>query len=84
MNIYLAQKTGINLYAYCNNNPVMYSGPNGNFSILATILIISTISGLGLTIGGVITDNNTMTAIGLTMVAIPALVSKDLALFGII
>ena len=73
---------GLNLYAYCGNNPVMYLDPSGNFPILATILIISAIAGLGLTIGGVATDNNTMTAIGLTMVAIPALVSGGLALFG--
>ncbi|WP_051457529.1 RHS repeat-associated core domain-containing protein [Acholeplasma granularum] len=77
-----ATDTGLNLYAYCGNNPVMYSDPSGNFPILATILIISAIAGLGLTIGGVATDNNTMTAIGLTMVAIPALVSGGLALFG--
>ena len=60
----------------------MYLDPSGNFPILATILIISAIAGLCLTIGGVITDNNTMTAISLTMVAIPALISKGLALFG--
>lgn len=73
---------GMNLYAYCGNNPVLYSDPIGTFPILATLLIISAIVGLGLTIGGVATDNNTMTAIGLTMVAIPSLVSGGLALFG--
>ena len=42
--------------------------------ILATILIISAIAGLGLTIGGVATDNNTMTSNReLTMVAIPSI-----------
>ena len=38
--------------------------------------------GMGITIGGVATDNNLMTAIGLTMVAIPALISGDLAIWG--
>ena len=55
--------------------------PSGNFPVLATILIIPAIAGLGLTIGGVATDNNTMTTIGLTMVAISALLSGGLALF---
>ena len=35
---------------------------------------------MGLTIGGVASDNNLMTAIGLTMVAIPALISGCMAL----
>ena len=60
----------------------MYFDPSGNFPILATNLIISAITGLGLTIAGVASDNNTMTAIGLTMIAIPALLSGGLALFG--
>ena len=30
---------GLNLYAYCNNNPIAYSDPNGN-SIIGTIIII--------------------------------------------
>ena len=34
---------------------------------------------MGLTIGGVASDNNTMTAIGLSMVAIPALISGGMA-----
>lgn len=37
---------------------------------------------MGLTIGGVASDNNTMTAIGLTMVAGPALISGVGALFS--
>ena len=35
---------------------------------------------MGLTIGGVASDNNLMTAVGLTMVAIPALISGGMAL----
>ena len=66
---------GTNLYAYCLNNPVMYVDPTGNFPILALVLGITALVGLGLTIGGVASDNNTLTAIGLTMVAIPALIS---------
>ena len=37
---------------------------------------------MGLTIGGVASDNNVMTAIGLTMVAVPALISGVGALFS--
>ena len=43
---------GLNLYAYCGNNPVMYSDPSGHFLIGAIIIgaligaITSTISGI--------------------------------------
>ena len=30
---------GYNMFAYCNNNPIMYSDPNGDLSITACILI---------------------------------------------
>ena len=40
---------GLNLYAYCNNNPVMYADPTGHFAISA--LIIATV--LGAVLGGV-------------------------------
>ena len=69
-----------NLYAYCGNNPVMYVDPTGNFPVLALVLGITALAGLGLTIGGVAADNNTLTAIGLTMVAIPALISGGMAI----
>ena len=66
---------GLNLYLYCNNDPVNYYDPSGHFPVLAAILCGLAIVGMGLTIGGVASDNNTMTAIGLTMVAIPALIA---------
>ena len=46
--------TGLNLYAYCNNNPVMYSDPNGCFAF-TTAMIIGLIAGavIGGTLGGV-------------------------------
>lgn len=59
----------------------MYVDPTGHFSILAIILGLVALTGIGLTIGGVATGNNTMTAIGLTMVAIPALISGGMALY---
>lgn len=40
--------TGTNLFAYCGNNPVMYSDPSGNFPILLTMIIIGALVGGGL------------------------------------
>ena len=57
----------------------MYSDASGNFPILATIFGITAIVGMVLTGFGVGYDNNTLTAIGLTMVAIPALISGGMA-----
>ena len=58
----------------------MYADPSGCFPVLACILGLIALVGMGLTIGGVASDNNLMTAIGLTMVAIPALISGGMAL----
>ena len=70
---------GLNLFTYCNNNPVMYSDGDGNFPILAFILGISALVGIGLTIGGVASDNSALKSIGLSMVAISALISGGIA-----
>ena len=70
---------GLNLYAYCGNDPVNYYDPSGHFPIIAIFLGLTALVGMVLTIGGVASDNNTMTAIGLTMVAIPALISGGIA-----
>ncbi|MBO5316501.1 MAG: RHS repeat-associated core domain-containing protein, partial [Clostridia bacterium] len=37
---------GYNMYAYCNNNPVMYVDPSGESIVLIIILIIAVVSGL--------------------------------------
>ena len=42
---------GLNLYSYCNNNPVMYSDPDGHSIILACLIIGAIV---GATAGGVI------------------------------
>ena len=39
---------GLNLYAYCNNNPIMLADPNGHFGIGLTLLIAT---GVGLAFG---------------------------------
>ena len=70
---------GLNLYAYCGNNPVMGVDPEGNFPILAFILGLCALVGMGLTIAGVTSGNHTLTAIGLTFVAIPAFISGGMA-----
>ena len=39
--------TGLNLYAYCGNNPVMYTDITGEFPILITLIIVGAIVGGG-------------------------------------
>ena len=73
---------GLNLYIYCLNNPVMYIDPTGYFPLLALILGLVAVTGLGLTIGGVASGNNIVTAVGLTMTTASALISGGIALIG--
>ena len=41
---------GLNIFTYCGNDPVMYSDGSGHFPILACVLGITALVGLGLTI----------------------------------
>ena len=66
------------------NDPINYSDQSGCFPILAVILCGIALIGMGLTIGGVASDNNTLTAIGLGMVGTAALISGGIALGGAI
>ena len=51
-----------------------YCDPSGH-SVIAIVLSVLAVAGLVTTGIGVATDNNTLTAIGLTMVAVPAIIS---------
>ena len=62
------------------NNLIMYAYPSGNFPVLACILAATALVGLGLTIGGVASDNSTLTAIGLGITGIAALGAGGLAI----
>ena len=44
---------GINLFTYCNNNPVMYSDGSGHVAILATLLALGMGALIGASVGGV-------------------------------
>ncbi len=44
--------SGMNLYAYCLNNPVMYSDPSGNFVISSFLISIAIGFAIGAVIGG--------------------------------
>ena len=50
----------LNLYAYCNNNPVMYSDPRGDFifSLIASIVVNAALSAVGSVLGQLITTQN--------------------------
>ena len=58
--------------------------PDGCFPVLAIILCGIALVGMGLTIGGVASDNNILAAVGLGMVGVAALVSGGIALAGAI
>ncbi len=48
----LANSIGeLNLYVYCNNNPIMYTDPTGEFPVLATILCVIGVLAGGLFFG---------------------------------
>ena len=70
---------GLNLYCYCNNDPVNFVDPSGNSAFLVALSVLA-VAGFVATGIGVATDNNMLTAIGLTAVAIPAMISGGLAL----
>ena len=52
---------GLNLYAYCNNDPINYKDPSGHFGIFATILISTIIGaaiGAGVNLGKQLIQND--------------------------
>ena len=69
----------LNLFAYCNNNPVNFVDHSGH-SATAIVLSVIAVAGLLATAFGVATDNNILTAVGLTAVAIPAMISGGMAI----
>lgn len=63
---------GLNLYAYCSNNPIMYRDENGNISVLAGIAIgigVLALTGAGLTIGGRLSSKGIITNIGDSLIS---------------
>ena len=44
---------GLNLFAYCGNNPVMYVDPNGNFALISFLIGLGIAAGIGAGIGAV-------------------------------
>ncbi len=48
---------GLNLYCYCNNDPVNYSDPSGHFAISLTILGLIIGATIGATVGGIAAYN---------------------------
>ena len=48
---------GLNLYCYCNNDPVNYADPSGRFAISLTILGLIIGAAIGATVGGVVAYN---------------------------
>ena len=45
---------GLNLWTYCNNNPIMYVDPDGNFFFSLTALIVGAIVGSSIAFGTVV------------------------------
>ena len=44
---------GLNLYAYCNNNPVMFADPSGHFAIIPFLIGLGISTLIGAIVGGV-------------------------------
>ena len=62
---------GLNLYSYCNNNPVMYSDPTGEFVISSFLIALAittvAITATGAVVGGIsaaIKNEDVLTGIG--------------------
>ena len=69
---------GINLFSYCHNNPIMYVDETGHFSVLAGIMIgvgFLAATGLGLTIGGRLSSNETIVNIGDSIISFSEIVA---------
>lgn len=44
---------GLNLFAYCGDNPVMYTDPNGNFALISFLIGLGIAAGIGAGIGAI-------------------------------
>ena len=44
---------GLNLFAYCGNNPVMHTDPTGNFVLISFLIGLGIAAGIGAGIGAV-------------------------------
>ncbi len=44
---------GLNLFAYCGDNPVMYTDPNSNFAVISFLIGLGIAAGIGAGIGAI-------------------------------
>ena len=65
---------GINLYAYCKNNPVMYVDPDGKSAtiiVLSIIVAVLVVGSIGMVVAGRVTNNEDLTNAKLQRLTLP-------------
>ncbi|MFA7376183.1 MAG: RHS repeat-associated core domain-containing protein [Acholeplasmataceae bacterium] len=76
------EMTGLNLFAYCGHNPVMYSDPSGNFAI-STVLIMFAVSAVATWAAGELFGHQLVGGVGSTVNGVGAIgIGVSLMAFG--